>query len=138
MKKQELTNASQQAIQQYKNAQVFSYGNWENTAKSIASLKVPAHLQGPEDSFMQTSELLSCFVNQMGGDDLTISQLIVLSMSAKAIQDGDARAAAFVRDTSGGKPVDKVDNRNVNPLHNLPDEALDMLLSAAQVQDDNE
>ncbi len=72
-------------------------------------------------------ELLS----EVKGKNLTVSDAILIAQIQKALK-GDLRAAEFIRDTSGQKPIE---NRNVtqdltvsNPFANLSTEELRKLI----------
>lgn len=63
--------------------------------------------------------------------DLTLSDLVVLGQYAKAIEDGDTKAATFLRDTAGYKPsVDVTVEHKHEGLASLSDEQLQLLLAA--------
>jgi hypothetical protein len=60
-----------------------------------------------------------------------------LSQAAKAIETGDSKAATFVRDTSGGKPVDKHQDVPSN-MTNLTDDQIEFLLANSEVEIEDE
>ena len=64
------------------------------------------------------------------GKNITVQEAIMLAQIKKAMK-GDTRAAEFVRDSSGNKPVDDINvNGNVNnPLAGFTTEELKALLT---------
>lgn len=64
------------------------------------------------------------------GKNVTVQEAIVLAQVMKAMR-GDTAAAAFCRDTSGQKPVDKVqaDVNKADPFDGLTTEELKALIS---------
>lgn len=60
----------------------------------------------------ELKELLNIALSMVNEEsDMTNAELLVASMINKAI-DGDVKAATFVRDTSGQKPIDQVEVKN--------------------------
>jgi len=106
--------------------------NWEASAELAKTLAVPTDLLGSEDSFLKRSEVLTTMLKSINTEYLSIPDLILLSQAAKAIEDGDSKAAAFVRDTTGGKPVEK-HQHSTNNIVELSDAQLAYLLANAEV-----
>jgi hypothetical protein len=123
-------SASLAALNNRRN-QVYT-STWEFAGKSISKLAVPKNISGATDSFLETSEVFKTLVSQYNIEELSLPDMILLSQAAKAIEDGDTKAAQFVRDTSGGKPVDKVERRD-SRLVDLTDEQLEFILANAEV-----
>ena len=126
------------ALQKLKQRSVFS-NNWEAAARNVSSLAVPMKtvksLKGGEDTFLEKSNVFQELVSQVNLDDISLVELVTLSQAAKAIEDGDTRAATFLRDSAGCKPVEKVQRASGN-IGDLTDEQLDFLLANAEVIDD--
>lgn len=118
------------AIRNRKNQVLMS--NWEFAGKNISKLAVPKNISGGADSFLETSEVFKTLVSQYNIEELSLPDMILLSQAAKAIEDGDTKAAQFVRDTSGGKPVEKVEHKSSN-ITDLSDEQIEFILENAEV-----
>lgn len=133
-----LNKQTSKILQKNRQASVFA-NNWEDSAKLFASLAVPKaaldHVNTNEDSFIAKSALFPELVKQVNLDELSISDLIFLSQAAKAIEEGDTKAAVFFRDTGGGKPVDKTEKREVK-ISDLTDEQIEYVRKHAKVIDD--
>ena len=134
------TNAqTASALQRLKQRSVFS-NNWEAAARSVSSLAIPKstvkQLTGGEDTFLQKSQVFQDLVAQVNLDDISLVELVTLSQAAKAIEDGDTRAATFLRDSAGCKPVDKVQRTGGN-IGELSDAELDFLIANAEVIDED-
>lgn len=127
------------ALKKVKQRSIFS-NNWEASGKVLSSMainkKTLKHL-GSGDSFIQQSSVFPMLIDQLDIDELSLADLTFLSQAAKAIEDGDSKAATFVRDTSGGKPVDKQVNVT-NKMTDLPDEAIDFLLENAVIEEEED
>ena len=127
------------ALKKAKQRSIFS-NNWEASGKVLSSMainkKTLKHL-GCGDSFIQQSSVFPMLIDQLDIDELSLADLTFLSQAAKAIEDGDSKAATFVRDTSGGKPVDKQVNVT-NKMTDLPDEAIDFLLENAVIEEEED
>lgn len=128
-----LSQRSTQLAKQNRQNALFS-NNWIASGEAITKLAVPKNLLGSEDSFLQRSEVLNVLLKQINVDHLTIPDLILLSQSAKAIEDGDSKAAQFVRDTTGGKPVEKHEHSGKN-MHDLSDGQVEWLMANAEIID---
>lgn len=132
-----LSQRSTELAKQNRRNMMFS-NNWEISGNAVSKLAVPKNLMGSEDSFLQRSEVLNTLLKQIDTEYLSIPDLILLSQSAKAIEEGDSKAAQFVRDTTGGKPVEKHEHSSKN-MHDLSDDQVDWLLANAEVIEvDNE
>lgn len=127
------------ALKKAKQRSIFN-NNWEASGKVLSSMainkKTLKHLGGG-DSFIQQSSVFPMLIDQLDIDELSLADLTFLSQAAKAIEDGDSKAATFVRDTSGGKPVDKQVNVT-NKMTDLPDEAIDFLLENAVIEEEED
>lgn len=127
------------ALQRLKQRQVFS-NNWEAAARNVSSLAIPkktvASLKGGEDTFLEKSMVFQELVAQVNLDDISLVELVTLSQAAKAIEDGDTRAAAFLRDSAGCKPVEKVQRQTGN-ISELSDEQLEFLIANSEVIDED-
>lgn len=68
-------------------------------------------------------------VHLVNADYITLSDLVVLGQYARAIRDGDTKAATFLRDTAGYKPATDVtiEHRD-SGIESLSDEQLESLL----------
>ena len=136
----EVNSTTKIALKKAKQHSIFS-NHWEASGKVLSSLAVGKESLknlGSGDSFIQQSSVFSMLLDQLDIDELSLADLTFLSQAAKAIEDGDSKAATFVRDTSGGKPVDKQVSVT-NKMTELPDEAIDYLLEHSVIEgDDNE
>lgn len=134
----ETNNATQLALQKIKQRNIFA-NNWEASAKNVSSLaiskKTAKSWKGGEDTFLSKSEVFKDLVDQVNLDDISLVDLISLSQAAKAIEDGDTRAATFLRDSAGCKPVEKI-QRPVGNIAELTDEQIDFLIANAEVLPD--
>lgn len=126
------------ALQKLKQRSIFS-NNWEVSARNVASLAIPKDtvrkLKGGEDTFLEKSQIFPELVAQVNLDNISLVDLVTLSQAAKAIEDGDTKAATFLRDSAGCKPVEKV-QRQAGNIGDLSDAALDFLLANAEVIED--
>ena len=136
----ETNSQTASALQRLKQRSIFA-NNWEAAARNVSSLAIPKKtvksLRGGEGTFLETSKVFSELVDQVNLDDISLVELVTLSQAAKAIEDGDTRAAAFLRDSAGCKPVDKVQQQTGN-IAELSDNQLDFLLANAEVIDESE
>lgn len=127
------------ALQKLKQRQVFT-NNWEAAARNVSSLaiskKTVESLKGGEDTFLEKSAVFQKLVENVNLDDISLVELVTLSQAAKAIEDGDTRAAAFLRDSAGCKPVEKVQRQSGN-IADLTDDQLEFLLANAEVIDED-
>ena len=128
------------ALKKIKQRNIFA-NNWEQSAKNVSALaiskKTAKSLKGGEDTFLAKSKVFEELVDQVNLDDLSIADLVSLSQAAKAIEDGDTRAATFLRDSAGCKPVEKVQRQTGN-ISELPDEVINYLLANAEVIDESD
>lgn len=60
-----------------------------------------------------TEEMLNLFPD-MDAEDLQYQTAILVSQIQKAVFDKDSKAAEYVRDTSGQKPIDKQEIANID------------------------
>lgn len=136
----ETNNQTAKALQRFKQRNVFA-NNWEQSSKNVSALAISKKdvqkLKGGEDSFLARSEVFQTLVDQVNLDDMSLTDLIALSQAAKAIEDGDTKAATFLRDSAGCKPVEKV-QKNTGNIAELTDDELDFLLANAEVIDESE
>lgn len=136
----ESNSQTAQTLQKLKQRAIFS-NNWEMAARNVSSLAIPKdvakNLRGGEGTFLKDSAVFQELVGQVNLDDISIVELITLSQAAKAIEDGDTRAAAFLRDSAGCKPVEKVQQTSGN-IADLTDGQLDFLIENAEVIDDED
>ena len=68
-----------------------------------------AYLQALVDRETAVKYLGAKEADKLTDDDLTIQGLMIARMSQEAIENGNAKAAEFVRDTSGQRPKDIVE-----------------------------
>lgn len=126
------------ALQKLKQRSVFS-NNWESAARNISSLAISKdtvkNLKGGDDTFLSHSQVFQELVDHINLDNISLADLVTLSQAAKAIEDGDTRAATFIRDSAGCKPVEKV-QRQSGSIADLSDEQLEFLLANAEVIDE--
>ena len=135
----EVNLTTKNALKREKQRSVFS-NHWEASGKvlsTIAIKKDSLKKLGNGESFIQQSSIFPVLLDGLDIDELSITDLTFLSQAAKAIEDGDPKAATFVRDTSGGKPVDK-QQYVPRPLTELPDNALDYLIEHGVVSDEDD
>ena len=128
------------ALQKLKQRSVFS-NNWECAARNVSGLaiskKTVQSLKGGEDTFLERSNVFQTLVDQVNLEDISLVELVTLSQAAKAIEDGDTKAATFLRDSAGCKPVDKV-QQPVGNIGELTDAQLDFLLANSEVIDETD
>jgi hypothetical protein len=127
------------ALQRLKQRNIFA-NNWESAARNVSSLAVSKKtiesFKPGEDTFLEKSRLFPELVANVNLDDISIVELVALSQAAKAIEDGDTRAAMFIRDSAGCKPVEKIQQQSGN-IGDLSDAELDFLLANAEVIDED-
>lgn len=127
------------ALQKLKQRSVFS-NNWESASRNVSSLAIPKKtaksMKGGEGTFLEKSAVFQDLLDQVNLEDISLVELVALSQAAKAIEDGDTRAATFLRDTAGCKPVEKVQRATGN-IGELTDAQLDFLLANAEVIDED-
>lgn len=134
----EMNKETKTAVRSYDQKQnILTGGNWETSAKSISKMALPKALAGSEESFLQNSEVLRTMLGSVNMEDVSVMDLVNMSMGAKAIEEGDVKAATYFRDTAGGKPVEKIE-RNDNGISKLTDEQVDFLLANAKVVTNDE
>lgn len=123
------------ALKRQRQNSIFA-NNWEISGRLLSTLAVPKDVvAGSEESFIGNSALFPELMKQVNLDEVSVTDLILISQAAKAIEDGDSKAAAFVRDTSGGKPADKHQDVPSN-MTNLTDDQIEFLLSHTEVEED--
>lgn len=131
----EVNQTTANALKRRNQRSIFS-NNWEFSGKLLSSLAVPkSAVQGGEESFIENSRMFGALMDQVQVDELSITDLIILSQASKAIEEGDSKAATFVRDTAGGKPTEKVQKAESN-MTELTDEQLEFLLTHSEVEED--
>lgn len=139
MNYQDANSQTALALQKLKQRNIFS-NNWEAAARNVSSLAIPKKtvkgMRGGKDTFLEKSAVFQDLVEQVNLDDISLVELVTLSQAAKAIEDGDTRAAAFLRDSAGCKPVEKVQRQSGN-IADLSDAQLDFLLANAEVIDED-
>lgn len=135
----ETNSQTAMALQKLKQRSVFS-NNWEMAARNVSSLAIPKEtvksLRGGEGTFLEKSNVFQDLVDQINLDDISLVELVAISQAAKAIEDGDTKAATFLRDSAGCKPVEKI-QRPSGSIGDLTDDQLDFLLANAEVIDEN-
>lgn len=135
----ETNSQTMSTLQRLKQRNIFS-NNWETASRNVSSLAIPKKtvksLKGGEDTFLANSQVFQELVDQVNLEDISLVELVALSQAAKAIEDGDTRAATFLRDTAGCKPVEKVQRQSGN-IAELSDAELDFLLANAEVIDED-
>lgn len=133
------TQQTKSALQRLRQRNVFA-NNWEQSAKNVSSLAIPTKtaksLKGGDDTFLAKSAVLPELLEQVNLEDISLTDLVMLSQAAKAIEEGDTRAAIFLRDSAGCKPADKVQQPTGN-IGELTDDELDFLLAHAEVIDES-
>lgn len=126
-------------LQRLKQRNIFT-NNWETASRNVSSLaiskKAVQSLKGGDDTFLSKSAVFQELVGNVNLDDISLAELVTLSQAAKAIEDGDTRAATFLRDTAGCKPVEKVQRQTGN-IGELSDAELDFLIANAEVIDED-
>jgi hypothetical protein len=134
------TQQTQSAITRLRQRNVFA-NNWEQSAKNVSALAIPTKtaksLRGGDDTFLAKSNVLPELLEQVNLDDISLTDLVMLSQAAKAIEDGDTKAAVFLRDSAGCKPTDKVPQKTGN-IGDLTDDELEFLLAHAEVVDETD
>lgn len=135
----EANSQTMSTLQKLKQRSIFS-NNWESAARNVSALaiskKTVKSLKGGEDTFLAKSQVFQDLVDHVNLDDISLADLVTLSQAAKAIEDGDTRAAMFIRDSAGCKPVEKVQRQTGN-IGDLSDAELDFLLANAEVIDED-
>lgn len=126
-------------LQRLKQRNIFT-NNWEAASRNVSSLaiskKTVKSLKGGNDTFLENSQVFQELVDHVNLEDISLAELVTLSQAAKAIEDGDTRAATFLRDSAGCKPVEKVQRQSGN-IADLSDAELDFLLANAEVIDES-
>lgn len=113
------------------------FNNWEASGRQISALAINSDdIDGHEDSFVSQSKILPALLKSVAHQELSVMDLITLVQSARAIETGDTKAATFVRDTSGGKPVERKQDLPPNQYESLSDEQLEFIERNAEVVDD--
>lgn len=128
------------SLRKLKQQAVFT-NNWEAAARNVSVLAIPTKtaksLKGGDDSFLARSAVFSELVEQVNLENISLVELVTLSQAAKAIEDGDTKAAVFLRDSAGCKPVDKVQRATGN-IGELTDDELEFLIANAEVIDESD
>ena len=133
----EVNQATAKALKRQRQNSVFA-NNWEVSGRLLSTLAIPKDVVvGADESFLGQSKLFPELMKQVNLDDVSITDLILISQAAKAVEDGDSKAAAFVRDTSGGKPVDKKQDVPSN-MTDLSDDQIEFLLAHTEVECDED
>lgn len=134
------TNQTQSVLNRLRQRNIFA-NNWEQSAKNVSALAIPKkdaqNLRGGEDTFLEKSNVLPELLKQVNLDDISLTDLVMLSQAAKAIEDGDTKAATFIRDSAGCKPADKLPQKSGN-IGDLTDSELEFLLTHAEVIDEGD
>ena len=60
-------------------------------------------------SHEQAKSYLGVDAEKLSAEDLTVQGVMIAKMAQEAIQNGNAKAAEFVRDTSGQRPKDIIE-----------------------------
>lgn len=124
-------------IQRFKKSRAIN-SNWVLAGEMVRSLAVPKNLTGESESFIENSAVFRQLLDQINVDEISLPDMILLAQSAKAIEEGDTKAATFVRDTSGGKPSDEHIVSSTKSITDLSDEQLEFLLEHAESTDDED
>lgn len=135
----ETNSQTMSTLQRLKQRNIFA-NNWEAASRNVSSLaiskKTVKSLKGGKDTFLEKSQVFQELVDQVNLDDISLVELVAISQAAKAIEDGDTKAATFLRDSAGCKPVEKVQRQSGN-IGELSDAELDFLLANAEVIDED-
>lgn len=99
---------------------------WKKTAKAAGQIQVLAN-SVLDDCGSPVFTSLVGVVMQQKGPKFTIAELVTLRQAASAIEDGNTRAAVFLRDTAGEKPSDKIKVQDTAKIADISDELLDRL-----------
>jgi hypothetical protein len=131
----DVNQQTQNSLTRRQNASIFN--NWEESGRQISSLAVASDdIDGYDESFASQSKVLPILLKSVAAKEMSIMDMITLVQSAKAIEEGDTKAATFVRDTSGGKPVEKQQEIPRSKYHELTDAQIEYLLNHSEVDDD--
>lgn len=132
----EVNKQTAASLQRRQQQSIFANG-WEASGRLLSSLAIEKDsLQGAEESFLGQSKVLPELLKHIQAKELSLTDMIILAQSAKAIEDGDTKAATFVRDTAGGKPVERKQDLPSTNLYDLTDEQILFLEEHAEVIED--
>ena len=99
--------------------------HWKTLIAAMGEMQVP--LSALAEMKQYAPEFTAMLVNE----DVTLADLVLLQQYAKAIQEGDTKAATFLRDTAGMAPIKEVSvSSEPTGLQSLSDEELRALLAA--------
>ena len=109
--------------------------HWRTLITAMGEQKIPA------TALTEIKQYAPEFMQLLENDDVTLAELVLLQQYAKAIKEGDTKAATFLRDTAGMAPIKEVSmSVEQKGLQSLSDEELRTLLDAimdVQVPDDS-
>ena len=129
----EVNEQTATSLQRRRQQNIFANG-WEASGRLLSSLAIEKDsLQGAEESFLGQSKVLPELLKHIQAKELSLTDMIILAQSAKAIEDGDTKAATFVRDTAGSKSVERKQDWPSTNLHDLTDEQIQLLEEHAEV-----
>lgn len=139
MNRSEITNQVQRDIIRKSNSKLLT-GQFRTATKTLGGVELNTDdilnsLDSEEDSFLNRSKIAPLILQQSKTDTLTLAELASMTMYAKAIEDGDSKAFATIRDTSGEQLINQV-KFDQGGQHNLTDDELDYLLASAEVIED--
>lgn len=98
--------------------------HWRTLTQAMGEMSVPM------DALLDIDSYAPEFTQLLQQEDITLAELVVLKQYARAIKDGDTKAATFLRDTAGFAPVKEVAVSNEPAgLQSLSEEELKSLLA---------
>ena len=99
--------------------------HWRSLITAMGEQKIPA------SALTEIKQYAPEFMQLLENDDVTLAELVLLQQYAKAIKEGDTKAATFLRDTAGMAPIKEVSmSVEQKGLQSLSDEELRTLLNA--------
>lgn len=99
--------------------------HWRSLITAMGEQKIPAA------ALTEIKQYAPEFMQLLENDDVTLAELVLLQQYAKAIKEGDTKAATFLRDTAGMAPIKEVSmSVEQKGLQSLSDEELRTLLDA--------
>ena len=99
--------------------------HWRTLITAMGEQKIPP------SALTEIKQYAPEFAALIANDDVTLADLVLLQQYAKAIKEGDTKAATFLRDTAGMAPIKEVSmSVEQKGLQSLSDEELRTLLDA--------
>lgn len=99
--------------------------HWRTLITAMGEQKIPP------SALTEIKQYAPEFAELIANDDVTLAELVLLQQYAKAIKEGDTKAATFLRDTAGMAPIKEVSmSVEQKGLQSLSDEELRTLLNA--------